>query len=62
MENYRGNSPFLLSGGIQTGDVEVIKNFHHRQFAGIDINSGFEISPGIKDIAKVKTFINALKS
>lgn len=61
LENYNGNVPFILSGGIQPKDVKKIRSISHPQFAGIDINSGFEISPGVKDIQKVKKFIRAVK-
>jgi phosphoribosylanthranilate isomerase len=62
LNNYKGEIPFLLSGGIQPNDVEAINKINHPQFAGIDINSGFEIKPGIKDIQKIKTFIKEIKS
>ncbi len=61
LENYNGNLPFLLSGGISPVDINSILNFQHSKLAGIDINSGFEIKPGIKDIEKIKTFINQIK-
>jgi Phosphoribosylanthranilate isomerase len=37
-----------------------LKNFQHSQCIGFDINSGFEIEPGIKDIEKVKQFIDTI--
>ena len=48
LENYKGCVPFLLSGGIRSDTFEEIKAFFHPQFAGIDLNSGFEISPALK--------------
>ena len=54
---YQGNTPFLLSGGIGPGDAEKVRNFHHPQLAGIDLNSRFELSPALKDIEKLKQFI-----
>lgn len=35
--------------------------FKHEQWAGIDLNSGFETAPALKDDAAVHTFINQLK-
>lgn len=61
LQNYRGNTPFLLSGGISADDVDVIQKFSHPQCIGIDINSKFELSPGIKDIQSIKQFIKSLK-
>ena len=57
---YDGDIPFFLSGGISENDAEKIKNIHHDLLFGIDINSKFEIEPGLKDIEKIEKFINAL--
>ena len=61
LETYNGNTPFLLSGGIGPDDAESVKAFHHHKCIGIDLNSRFEIEPGIKDIVKLKTFLNYVK-
>lgn len=61
LEKYSGNTPFFLSGGISPGDVESIHSIQHPKLAGIDLNSGFETSPGIKNIEKLKTFITEFK-
>jgi len=60
LDNYQGKTPFLLSGGLTPDCVEDIKRLKHPQFAGIDLNSGFEISPAIKDICKLKDFIKKI--
>jgi len=56
--------PFFLSGGIEEGDEEKLKAFAAEPVAkalfAIDINSRFEISPGIKDLKKVKKFCSNL--
>lgn len=57
---YTGNTPFLLSGGISEDDTLCIKEIKQPLFAGIDLNSKFELFPGIKDINKLKQFINHL--
>jgi len=56
LENYKGTTPFLLSGGIGSDDAEALKQITHPQFAGIDINSKFEIEPGVKDVVLIKRF------
>ena len=61
LENYKGCVPFLLSGGIRSDTFEEIKAFFHPQFAGIDLNSGFEISPALKDMGKLNNFIEKIK-
>lgn len=58
---YIGQTPFLLSGGIQPESVEAIRNFRHPRFAGIDLNSGFETEPGVKNAGQLKTFIEKIK-
>jgi len=60
LQNYTGKTPFLLSGGISINDAEEIKNFKHPAFLGIDINSGFELEPGLKNINEIKEFKNLL--
>ncbi len=58
---YKGNVPFILSGGIGPKDARKVKNFRHPKFAGIDLNSRFEIAPGLKDISLIKEFLDHLK-
>ncbi|MFP4058905.1 MAG: phosphoribosylanthranilate isomerase [Bacteroidales bacterium] len=62
LEKYRGSIPFLLSGGIGPNDAKNIKNISHPALAGLDINSRFEIQPGLKDVPKLKDFINQIKN
>ena len=56
--------PFFLSGGIEPGDEESLKNLKknrkQKHLFAIDINSRFESSPGCKDMKKVKQFISRL--
>lgn len=61
IEDYKLNTPFLLSGGIDISDAEAIKSIKHPKFLGIDINSRFEIAPAMKDIQKIKEFINEIR-
>ncbi len=53
--------PFFLSGGIAPEDVERLRSFGHPWFEAVDINSSFEIEPGVKDLAKVSLFMDGLK-
>ena len=62
LQNYKGDVPFFLSGGIGSEDLEAIRHFGHPRWRGIDINSGFEISPALKDVEKVKCFISGIRS
>jgi phosphoribosylanthranilate isomerase len=62
LDAYQGNTPFLLSGGIGPDDVTNVKAFHHPKCIGIDLNSRFELSPGLKDVAKLKEFMYNLNT
>ena len=62
LASYHGETPFLLSGGIGPEDAESVKAFHHPKCIGIDLNSRFEIEPGLKDINKLKEFIKTIRS
>ena len=61
LKNYKGAIPFLLSGGISATDADAIKEFGHEKCIGLDINSGFEDAPGLKNIEKLKRFIKEIK-
>tara|TARA_R110001583_G_scaffold156999_1_gene308905 strand:- start:611 stop:1285 length:675 start_codon:yes stop_codon:yes gene_type:complete len=60
LENYKGKTPFFLSGGISKNDAQAILSLLRKQESkkciGIDINSGFEIEPALKNIEDIKEF------
>ena len=57
LDEYKGSTPFILSGGL-TGDcIDDLRRINHAKFSGIDLNSGFELSPAVKDVGKLKDFI-----
>jgi phosphoribosylanthranilate isomerase len=62
LSEYQFNKPFLLSGGIQLEDIPTIIELKFPALAGIDINSGFELSPGIKDLDKISIMMNLIKN
>lgn len=61
LQTYDGDVPFLLSGGIGPDDAKRVEAFRHEKCIGIDLNSRFEIVPGVKDITLLRQFINVLK-
>lgn len=61
LDEYDGDVPFLLSGGIGPEDAFRIRTFHHSQCVGIDLNSRFEIELGVKDVEKLNKFLNEIK-
>ena len=62
IRDYKLNTPFLLAGGLELNDVSILKSIKQPAFAGVDINSKFELEPGLKNIEKVKLFIDEIKN
>ena len=64
LKDVEVGKPFFLSGGIEPGDEESLKTFSSQQVArslfAVDINSKFELTPGVKDINKVIAFAQNL--
>lgn len=61
LESASIEKPFFLGGGISLEDAERIRSLKHPDLFCIDINSRFETAPGVKDMAKVLQFRQALK-
>ena len=62
LTHYKGSGPFLLAGGIGPRDAERLREFRHPMFLGIDVNSRFELSPGVKDVLLLREFSASLQS
>ena len=61
INQYKGKTPFILSGGIGPEDAALIEQVDHSMFAGIDLNSRFESEPGLKNTDSLNQFFTALK-
>jgi phosphoribosylanthranilate isomerase len=61
LDNYKLNVPFFLSGGLSLENLETVKSIDHPQFYGVDLNSKFEIEPGLKDINKLEKAFDILR-
>ncbi len=61
LEGYKLNKPFLLSGGLTAEDAGDVAGLNIDALWGADLNSGFEIKPGIKNAIKVKEFIKTIR-
>lgn len=61
---YPSTKPFFLSGGIGLSEIKNIKEFQNSNASkycfAIDVNSKFEIEPGLKNSEELKVFINKL--
>ncbi len=64
LNHYPSKKPFFLSGGIGTDEIENIKHFKSSKASiycyAIDVNSKFEIKPGLKNTTLLKTFKDQL--
>ena len=62
LDRYKLNTPFFLSGGLSVDNLEQIKQINHPMLYGVDLNSRFEVSPGLKDIDMLKKAFNIIKT
>ncbi|EDP95655.1 phosphoribosylanthranilate isomerase [Kordia algicida OT-1] len=60
LENYPSKKPFFLSGGIGLETITKLTDFMKSKASkycyALDVNSKFEIVPGLKNIEALKTF------
>ncbi len=62
LEKYDNEKPFFLSGGIGPDNIEDIISLSKKlRIYGIDLNSKFEIEPGIKDIPKLEELFGMIR-
>ena len=62
LNEYVGETPFLLSGGIAADDAEAILKIDHPKLAGIDLNSKFEVKPGLKNVELLSGFLKEIRT
>lgn len=62
LKNYKGKTPFFLSGGIGLKDISKIKKINHPKMIGLDVNSKFEKAPALKNTTKLQEFIAQIKN
>ena len=62
LKKYPFRKPFFLSGGIGIEDIEAVQEIikSNLPIYALDINSKFELKPGLKNINEVKNFKNTL--
>jgi phosphoribosylanthranilate isomerase len=61
LDRYTLNVPFFLSGGLSLENLPTIKQITHPAFYAVDLNSRFEIEPGLKDINRLKQAFELLR-
>lgn len=57
LQHYDQQVPFFLSGGLSTRNLEDVFRLTTMNLYALDINSGVEVSPGMKDVREVESFI-----
>ncbi|OEJ99053.1 N-(5'-phosphoribosyl)anthranilate isomerase [Flavivirga aquatica] len=64
LNKYPSTKPFFLSGGIGINQIEDIKKFQQSKASkycyALDVNSKFEIEPGLKNIDELQKFKETL--
>ena len=61
LENYPSTKPFFLSGGIGLEELEAINEISKTNLPlyAIDVNSKFEIEPGLKNMELLKIMVKS---
>ncbi len=54
LKSYALTTPYFISGGLGVEELKQLSNCELPGYAGVDLNSRFEISPGIKNIDSLK--------
>ena len=60
LSRYNQKIPFFLSGGLTESNISMIKNLSGFNLAGVDFNSGVEVSPGFKNIQKINSVLKLI--
>ncbi len=55
LEGFTHPHPLTLAGGLNSENIE--EALSHRQWFAVDVSSGVEVSPGIKDETKLRDFV-----
>ena len=61
LEKYQFDKPYFLSGGIDLSHIETLKSINDPRLYAIDVNSKFELEPGLKDVEKLREFFKEMK-
>ena len=62
LNRYDRDVPFFLSGGLSANNIQSARNIDSWNLHAFDLNSGIEISPGVKDIKKTMEMNNLLNT
>ena len=59
LKNVRSGVPFMLSGGLDA--TNIVDALRITRATGIDVSSGVERDPGVKDVDKIIAFVRAAR-
>ena len=59
LKNVRSGMPFMLSGGLDA--TNIVDALRITRATGIDVSSGVERAPGVKDVDKIIAFVGAAR-
>ena len=60
LKDYDQSVPFFLSGGVDNENVSELASLGEMKIHAIDVNSKYEIEPGLKDIELLKELRNVI--
>lgn len=61
LQAYPYDKPYFLSGGLDLSNIQDALALHAPNLIGLDLNSRFELTPGLKNIEKIKQALKIIK-
>jgi len=61
LNDYPLTTPYFLSGGLSTENIAQALEIGDARLIGLDLNSKFELKPGLKDIDKLKKVLKSIR-
>ncbi len=60
LKKYDNQKPYFLAGGISLDNLDELAGITPKPYA-FDVNSKFEVSPGVKDIEKIEELVKKMR-
>ncbi|MHB1179700.1 MAG: phosphoribosylanthranilate isomerase [Daejeonella sp.] len=62
LKKYNGIKPYFLSGGLSHEHINMIKLLKDTRLYGLDLNSRFEVEPGMKNIEMLRLAFELIRN
>lgn len=62
LKKYNGKISFFLSGGLSPENISTAINLKHPMLYALDLNSGVELEPGVKNMEVIQSIKNILNA